>query len=106
MNMVKRIPLLLAAAALGLTTMAPAADARPRARDREQDQAYKARQQGRIMPLRTIESRVKPRMRGAEYLAPELNGSDTYRLKFMRDGRVIWVDVDARTGQVLGRSGN
>ena len=104
--MVKRIPLFVAAAAIGLTSMAPAADARPR-RDREQDAAYKARQQGRIMSLRTIEARVMPHMRGAEYLGPELDaGSGTYRLKFMRGGRVIWIDVDARTGRVLGKSGN
>jgi uncharacterized membrane protein YkoI len=24
-----------------------------------------------------------------------------YRLKFIRDGRVVFVDVDARTGQVI-----
>ena len=103
--MVKRIPLLFAVAALGMTSVTAAADANPR-RDREQDAAYKARQQGRIMSLRSIESRVMPRMQGAEYLGPELDpGSGTYRLKFMRGGRVIWVDVDARTGRVLGKSG-
>ena len=105
--MVKHIPLLIAVAALGVTSLAPAADARPRRDHREQDAAYKARQQGRIMSLRTIESRIMPRMRGAEYLGPELDaGSGTYRLKFMRGGRVIWIDVDARTGRVLGRSGH
>ena len=105
--MVKRTALLLGIAALGLTAVAPAAEARPKRDHREQDAAYKARQQGRIMSLRTIESRVMPRMRGAEYLGPELDaGSGTYRLKFIREGRVIWVDIDARTGQVLGRSGN
>jgi uncharacterized membrane protein YkoI len=104
--MVKRIPLLLAVAAIGLTSLAPAADARPR-RDREQDAAYKARKQGRIMSLRSIESRIMPHMRGAKYLGPELDaGSGTYRLKFMRGGRVIWIDVDARTGRVIGKSGN
>ena len=105
--MVKHIPLLMAVAALGVTSLAPAADARPRRDHREQDAAYQARQQGRIMSLRTIESRIMPRMRGAEYLGPELDaGSGTYRLKFMRGGRVIWIDVDARTGRVLGRSGH
>ena len=52
--MVKHIPLLMAVAALGVTSLAPAADARPRRDHREQDAAYKARQQGRIMSLRTI----------------------------------------------------
>lgn len=44
-----------------------------------------------------------PLMPGADYLGPEFNGS-TYRLKFMKDGRVIWVDVDAATGQIMRRS--
>lgn len=97
------VPLLIAA--IGMTALAPAADARPR--DREQDRAYRARQEGRIMPLRRIERRVRPRMNGADYLGPELDArSGTYRLKFMRRGRVIWVDVDARTGEVRGRSGD
>ena len=74
---------------------------------RDQDAAYQARKEGRIMPLREIEARILPRMRGADYLGPELDaGSGVYRLKFMRGGRVIWVDVDARSGQVLGRSGD
>jgi hypothetical protein len=56
------------------------------------------------MPLPQIERRVMPFMGGADYLGPEFRG-DTYRLKFMRDGRVIWVDVDAATGRIKGRSG-
>jgi uncharacterized membrane protein YkoI len=92
-------------AALGLALISPAVDARPR--DKEQDAAFRATQQGRIMPLRVIESRIVPQMPGADYLGPELDaGSSRYRLKFIRDGRVIWVDVDARTGEVVGKSGN
>jgi uncharacterized membrane protein YkoI len=97
------VPLLIAV--LGLTAIPSAADARPRSR--EQDAAYRARQQGRIMPLPRIERSVKPRMNGADYLGPELDaGSGTYRLKFMREGRVIWVDVDARTGKPKRRRGD
>ena len=79
--------------------------AEPRAQPqlRDQDRAFEATKQGRSMPLPNIERRVMPFMGGADYLGPELNG-DTYRLKFMRDGRVIWVDVDAATGRILRRS--
>ena len=49
------------------------------------------------MPLPQLERRVMPFMGGADYLGPELNG-DTYRLKFMQNGRVIWVDVDGQSG--------
>ena len=75
----------------------------PRPQVRDQDRAFEATKQGRSMPLPNIERRVMPFMGGADYLGPELNGS-TYRLKFMRDGRVIWVDVDAATGRILRRS--
>jgi hypothetical protein len=72
---------------------------------RYQDRAYSATQHGRSMPLPLIERKVMPFMGGADYLGPELNG-ETYRLKFMREGRVIWVDVDAQTGKIVGRSGS
>jgi hypothetical protein len=70
---------------------------------RDSDRAFKATQQGRSMSLPQLERRVMPFMGGADYLGPELNGG-TYRLKFMRDGRVIWVDVDAQTGRIIRRS--
>lgn len=89
-----------AALAAGLLA-APALADRPR----DQDRAFRATQEGRSMPLPSIERRVMPHMGGADYLGPEFNGS-TYRLKFMRGGRVIWVDVDAATGRILGKSGN
>ena len=44
-------------------------------------------------------------MRGAEYLGPAYDSTAmAYRLKFIKDGRVMYVDVDARTGKVLRRS--
>ena len=37
-------------------------------------------------------------MQGAEYLGPAYdNAAMVYRLKFIRDGKVMYVDVDART---------
>jgi len=73
-------------------------------RPRDQDRAFQATREGRSMPLPMIERRVMPFMGGAEYLGPEFRG-DSYRLKFMRDGRVIWVDVDAATGRIISKSG-
>ena len=103
----------LVAAAVGVSLIAsPALAERPRdqrrgeqSRDllRDQDRAFEATRQGRSMPLPNIERKVMPFMDGADYLGPELNG-DTYRLKFMRLGRVIWVDVDAATGRIIRRS--
>jgi hypothetical protein len=70
---------------------------------RDADRAFDAKRQGRAMPLPNIERRVMPFMGGADYLGPEFNG-DRYRLKFVKEGRVIWVDVDAATGRIVGRS--
>jgi hypothetical protein len=99
------VPLLLAAA-IGLGSLAAPTGAP--AQVREQDAALKALREGRIMPLRAIENRIVPKMRGFDYLGPEFDApSVRYRLKFIRgDGSVIWIDVDARTGQVVGQSGH
>jgi len=90
----------LLAASIGAGLFAsPALAERPR----DQDRAFEATSEGRSMPLPMIERRVMPHMGGADYLGPEFRGS-TYRLKFMRNGRVIWVDVDAATGKIVSRS--
>jgi hypothetical protein len=90
--------------AFALAGTACAADARPR--DREQDEAFKATRDGRFVSLRQIENRIVPQMRGYTYLGPELDPrSGRYRLKFMRGPQMVWIDVDARSGQVVGRSG-
>ena len=57
---------------------------------------------GRTLPVREIERRVIPQMRGHEYLSFEYDGnSSAYRLKFIKEGQVVWVDVDARTARIL-----
>jgi hypothetical protein len=95
-----------------LTAATPALALRPHANDirlawndrpRDQDRAFRATQEGRSMPLPMIERKVMPHMNGADYLGPEFRGR-TYRLKFMQEGRVIWVDVDAATGRIIGKS--
>lgn len=92
--------LLAVAIAAGTVTTPALADP-----PRDQDRAFQATREGRSMPLPMIERRVMPFMGGADYLGPEFRGS-TYRLKFVRNGRVIWVDVDAATGRIVGRSRN
>lgn len=95
--------LIAAALAAGLLT-APAMADRDRKREREQDRAFDATREGRIRPLPELRQRVMPLVgRDAEPLSPEMIGR-TYRMKFMRGGRVIWVDVDPRTGRILRTS--
>src|SRR3954447_26539552 len=90
---------LLAACIAAFLTSAPALADPPR----DADRAFRNTQQGRSMPLPQIERRVMPFMGGADYLGPELNGG-AYRMKFMQNGRVIWVDVDPQTGRIIRRS--
>ena len=73
---------------------------------RDQQRVWEARREGRILPLPEIERRVVPMMRGAQYLGPELDpDTGIYTLKFLRNGTVIWVKVDGRSGQIIGRTG-
>ncbi|WP_421847657.1 hypothetical protein [Novosphingobium sp.] len=91
--------------ALGLLVLlAPAADAQQRRTD-EQREARLDLRNGNVRSLREIEARVLPTKRGMQYLGPEYDPTAmAYRLKFIQDGRVVFVDVDARTGQILGES--
>jgi uncharacterized membrane protein YkoI len=95
----KQAVLLLLAAALGSASVSAPVFAR------KGDDQGKAREQmnsGKVLSLREIEGRVVPRMRGMEYLGPEYDGNaQVYRLKFIDSGRVIFVDVDARSGSIL-----
>lgn len=93
--MSKRALLLLAALALPV----PAAHAGP---GDAQAQAREDVRAGKIMPIRDIENLVIPAMKGAQYLGIEYDPvALAYRLKFIREGHVIFVDVDARTGRTI-----
>jgi hypothetical protein len=97
--------LMFALLALTLSPTAIPADAEPCQR-RDQDRAFKAMREGRILPLPEIERRVIPTMAGAQYLGPEIDpDTGIYTLKFLRNGTVIWVRVDGRSGQIIGRTG-
>jgi len=76
--------------------------------ERPWDPQHEARREvraGNQYRLRDIERRIVPTMPGMQYLGPEYDAEAmAYRLKFIRNGRVEFVDVDARTGQVRGRS--
>lgn len=71
----------------------------------DQGEARKEMRAGNQLSLREIERRILPQMRGAEYLGPSYDSrARAYRLKFIKDGRVTYIDVDARTGRIIKRS--
>ncbi|PXA85277.1 hypothetical protein DMC47_37940 [Nostoc sp. 3335mG] len=97
--LMKRIVLCLSLVAVIPT----AADAWPR-RSREQFEAREMRREGGP-PLRDIQRQWQGRMPGYDYLGSDYDPDQgSYRLKYMRDGSVSWVDVDGRTGREVRRS--
>jgi hypothetical protein len=85
-----------------LLLLAPPAMAEP---GREQGEVRKEMRAGNVRSLRDIERRVLPMMPGMQYLGPEYDpAAMAYRLKFIRQGRVVFVDVDARSGTVINQS--
>ncbi|MEE4155186.1 MAG: hypothetical protein V2I27_13585 [Erythrobacter sp.] len=70
-----------------------------------QGEARREMRAGNALSLREIERRILPQMKGAEYLGQAYDPSaHAYRLKFIRNGRVMYIDVDARTGRIINRS--
>lgn len=68
----------------------------------DQGEVRKDMRQGSVRSLREIERRILPAMPGMQYLGPEYDpAAMAYRLKFIHNGRVVFVDVNARNGQVL-----
>ena len=89
-------PLLLAAAF--------AVAALPAAAQREQDDAYSLAKERQIMQLGDILPAVSPRIAG-KFIGSEFDPEHAmYRLRYMDGNTVKNVDVDARTGRILGRS--
>lgn len=99
------LPRLTIAVALVLgiaLSVAPEADPARAGPADAQSQARRAAQSGTIRTVRSIEREVLPSMPGMQYLGPEYDpAAMAYRLKFIHQGRVVFVDVDARTGQVI-----
>jgi uncharacterized membrane protein YkoI len=95
--------MLLPLAAIAFASAPAMAQQKPRD---EQVAARRDADAGHILPLRRIENLILPLVGEADYIGPEFDPeAKVYRLKFLRAGRVFWVDVDARTGDVIGRSG-
>ncbi len=95
------LPSLAIVAMLAASLSATPALAQQQSRS-DQASAREQMQAGRAMPISEIERRIIPRMDGDEYIGFEYDPTaQAYRLKFIREGRVIWVDVDARTARIL-----
>ncbi len=96
--------LLASLLAFGLVAGPIAAPAEAQRRS-DQGEARKEMRAGNIMRVREIENRILPMMKDAEYLGFDYDSTAmAYRFKFIRKGKLLFVDVDARTGRILRRS--
>ncbi len=105
-RMKSRIPILLFSGALALVGAVQLASAQSFARGDEQKAARRAMLDGDVMPFSIIKRRVESQMGDATYVGvapPPREG--IYRMQFLRkDGKVLWVDVDGKTGNIIGRT--
>lgn len=92
-------------AAVGLAVTPSLASAQRGLQRNEQNGAYRAMQQGEVLPLPEIRRRVSVTVPNAQFIGVEIIGGMIYRLKYMRGSEVIWVDVDARTGRIVAQTG-
>lgn len=108
MNKTARPLLLALASILAAATMAVPASADPEPRGprhhSDQNEARRAMLSGNVMPFALLKRRVEQQIgRDADYLGSEfIPDRNSYRLKYMRDRNVLWVDVDGRTGDITG----
>ncbi len=96
---------LSAFAALGLVASGLQAQ-RPQ-RSAEQDAARENMLDRKVMPFSIIKRRTEQAMANeADYVGVGTSPREgAYRMQFMRkDGRVIWVDVDGKTGDIIART--
>ena len=91
---------LLALPAITLPTIALRAEP-----GREQGEVRREMRAGNVRTLRDIEQRIKAQMPGMQFLGSEYDpAAVAYRLKFIHSGRVVFVDVDARSGAIINQS--
>ncbi|QJB70522.1 PepSY domain-containing protein [Parasphingorhabdus halotolerans] len=99
--MLKQITFLPLVALVIAILPVPSAEAERR---NEQNDARALMMSGKIKSIRSIENNILPKMAGSQYLGPEFDSTaQVYRLKFIRDGRVVFVDVDGRTGAIINQ---
>jgi hypothetical protein len=106
MNRVRH-PFALLAAAGFLCCIAPPLAAQSFTRNAEQDAVRENMLERKVMPFSIIKRRVEQSMasEGSYVGVGPSPREGIYRMQFQRkDGRVIWVDVDGKTGDIVART--
>lgn len=101
-----RPPLLTALAALALAAASAVAQPMSYAPQADQRHATEKTRGGDFRPLPVIQRDTDRAMAPARRISSEFHEDQAmYRLKYMADRKVIWVDVDARSGRVIRKQG-
>ncbi len=85
----------------------PGLQAQGFARGGEQDEARENMLDRKVMPFSIIKRRTESALSGEATYVGVANSprEGVYRMQFLRkDGRVIWVDVDGKTGNIIART--
>lgn len=85
----------------------PGVHAQGFSRGNDQNQARENMLDRKVMPFSIIKRRTESAMENeASYVGVAPSPREgIYRMQFLRkDGRVIWVDVDGKTGDIVGRT--
>lgn len=104
--MTLRSSLLALSGLLLLVGTVQTADAQRFSRGEEQKAARRQMLDGDVMPFSIIKRRVESEMGDATYVGVAPSPREgVYRMQFLRkDGKVLWVDVDGKTGNIIART--
>ena len=104
--MTSRSALLALSGLLMLAGTVQSVDAQRFSRGEEQKTARRQMLDGNVMPFSIIKRRVESQMGRATYVGVAPSPREgVYRMQFLReDGKVLWVDVDGKTGNIIART--
>jgi len=93
----------LATLSLAILVLASSPASAERNRSREQDALRDGVRSGEYLPYQEMRARAQGKVDGRMIGSEFDPGTGRYRFKFDRNGSVIWMDMDGRTGRELRR---
>lgn len=104
--MMFRLSTFLAGGLVALCGAALPAPAQHFSHGEDQKSARQAMLDGQVMPFSIIKRKIEREMSDATYVGVAPSPREgIYRMQFMRrDGKVVWVDVDGKTGNIIART--